>query len=45
MVEIAGGHFAIQGCRVAYEREALLARYDALEIPARDFIRKVFFGV
>jgi len=45
IIEMADGHFAIEERRVTYEREALLARYDALEIPARDFIRKVFFGV
>jgi predicted phosphodiesterase len=45
IIEMADGHFAIEERRATYEREALLARYDALEIPARDFIRKVFFGV
>ncbi len=45
IIEMTDGHFAIEERRVAYQREALLARYDALEIPARDFIRKVFFGV
>jgi predicted phosphodiesterase len=45
IIEMADGHFAIEERGVTYEREALLARYDALEIPARDFIRKVFFGV
>ncbi len=45
MVELAGGRFAIEERRVAYERGALLARYAALDIPARDFIRKVFFSV
>jgi len=44
IIEVADGHFAIEERRVAYERAALLARYDTLEIPARDFIRKVFFG-
>lgn len=45
IVELAGGRFEIEERQVAYERGPLLARYDALEIPARDFIRKVFFGV
>ena len=45
IVELAGGGFAIEERQVAYERGPLLARYDALEIPTRDFIRKVFFGV
>ena len=45
MVKIADGHFMIEERRVAYERGPLLARYDELEVPARDFIRKVFFGV
>jgi putative phosphoesterase len=45
IIEMADGHFAIEERQVTYEREALLARYDALEIPARAFIRKVFFGV
>lgn len=44
-VDIAGGRFAIAEHRVAYERGPLLAAFDVLEVPARDFIRKVFFGV
>jgi predicted phosphodiesterase len=44
IIEMADDHFAIEEHRVAYERAALLARYDALEVPARDFVRKVFFG-
>lgn len=43
-VDILGGRFAIAEHRVAYERGPLLAAYDVLEVPARDFIRKVFFG-
>ena len=44
-VDIASGRFTIEVHRVPYEREALLARYDELRVPARDFIRKVFLGV
>lgn len=45
IVDIADGRCEIAEQRVTYDRSALLARYDALEIPARDFIRKAFFGV
>lgn len=45
IVDIADGPCEIAEQRVTYDRSALVARYDALEIPARDFIRKVFFGV
>lgn len=45
IVDISDGRCEITERRMAYDRSALLARYDALEIPARDFIRKVFFGV
>lgn len=45
IVDIAGGRFTVEERIVPYDRGALLARYDELEIPARDFIRKVFFGV
>ncbi len=45
IVDISDGRCEIAERRVAYDRSALLARYDALKIPARDFIRKVFFGV
>ncbi len=44
-VDIASGRFRIAEHRVTYDREPLLAAYDALGVPARDFIRKVFFGV
>lgn len=44
-VDIAGGRFRIAEHRVTYDRGPLLAAYDALGVPARDFIRKVFFGV
>lgn len=43
-VDITAGRFAIAEHRVAYEREPLLAAFDVFEVPARDFIRKVFFG-
>ena len=45
IVDIADGRCEIAERRVAYDRSALLARYDTLEIPARDFIRRVFFGM
>ena len=44
-VDISGGRFTIAEHRVAYERGPLLAAFDVLDVPARDFIRKVFFGV
>jgi hypothetical protein len=45
VIELAGGQLDIEERRVAYERGPLLGRYDTLEVPARDFIRKAFFGV
>jgi putative phosphoesterase len=45
IVDLSGGRFAIEECRVKYERGALLERYRELEIPAREVILKVFFGV
>jgi len=45
VVDVNNGSFNIELCKVTYERNALLKRYDVLEIPARDFIRKIFFGV
>jgi putative phosphoesterase len=44
VVDVTNGSFAIEERRVAYERGPLLARYDELEVPARNFIRKAFFG-
>lgn len=44
IIDVTDGQFAIEERQVAYERGPLLARYDELEIPARNFIRKVFFG-
>lgn len=44
-VDIAASRFAIAEHRVAYDRGPLLAAYDVLQVPARDFLRKVFFGV
>jgi len=44
IVDIAGGRFVIEERIVSYHRGARLARYNVLEIPARDFIRKAFFG-
>jgi len=45
IVETSDGKFSVTEHRVPYDREALLARYDELEIPARRFIRRCFFGV
>jgi putative phosphoesterase len=45
VIEIIGGSFRIELRKVKYDRELLLRRYDELEIPARDFIRKTFFGI
>ena len=45
MLDLSGGSFAIEECRVKYERGALLERYRELEIPAREVILRVFFGV
>jgi predicted phosphodiesterase len=45
VIELRDGKFAIEHCRVPYEREALLARYERFEIPAREFIRRIFFGM
>jgi len=45
MLEVSGGRFTIEECRVKYERGALLERYRELEIPAREVILRVFFGV
>ena len=45
VIDMFRGAFQIAQRRVPYDRQALLARYDELEIPARQFIRKVFFGV
>ncbi len=44
VIDLYRGAFQITPRRVPYERQALLARYDKLEIPARDFIRKTYFG-
>jgi hypothetical protein len=43
--DIHGGRFEVAWRKVEYERGPLVRRYDELEIPARDFIRKAFFGV
>ena len=40
-----GGRFEVEECRVKYERGALLERYRELEIPAREVILRVFFGM
>ncbi|MCU0487001.1 MAG: metallophosphatase family protein [Anaerolineales bacterium] len=45
IVDLSGGRFVIEECRVKYDRCALLERYRELEIPAREVILKVFFGV
>ena len=45
MLDLSGGSFTIEECRVKYERGALLERYRELEIPAREVILRVFFGV
>lgn len=45
LVSIEKGAFTITLHDVPYDRGPLLARYDTLEIPARDTIRKLFFGV
>ena len=44
-IELREGRFEIEMLRVPYQRGELLARYDQLEIPAREVIRKIFFGV
>ena len=44
-VEFSRGEFMISEHTAQYDRSRLLRRYDELEIPARDFIRKYFFGV
>jgi|GEM_PF-3239646 len=45
IIDIKAGGFEIAIEKVMYDREPLLRRYDELEIPDRDLIRKVFFGV
>ena len=45
VIDLAQGIFQVIPRRVPYDRQALLARYDELEIPARQFIRKTFFDV
>lgn len=45
IIDVFQGDFRIEARRVFYHRQALLARYDKLQIPDRQFIRKVFFGV
>ena len=45
VIDIHGGAFTIQECRVAYDRGALFERYQRLEIPAREGILKAFFGL
>ena len=45
VIELREGCFEIELRRVPYEREELLARYDRLEIPAREVIRRIFFGI
>ena len=37
--------FAIEHHAVSYDRGELLSRYDRLEIPARNDIRRIFFGI
>ncbi len=45
IVDIESGGFEISVEEAEYDRGPLLRRYDELEIPDREFIRKVFFGV
>jgi putative phosphoesterase len=43
-VTIQDNQFTVERYQVPYDRGALLARYDQLEIPARETIRKIFYG-
>jgi len=45
VLDLHGGAFEVELRKVKYERGALLKRYDELEVPARESIRKAFFGV
>lgn len=44
VVRIERGRCTVEDRRVPYDRTTLLARYDELEVPARDSIRRQFFG-
>ncbi len=45
VVECTDGAFAVDERSVEYDSRELLVRYDELQVPARDFLRRVFLGV
>jgi hypothetical protein len=45
LIELQDGRVEIEQCHVPYAREELLARYERLQVPAREVILKIFFGV
>ena len=45
IINLSSGKFEIEMCRVYYDRNELLRKYNLLEIPDGKFIKKYFFGV
>lgn len=45
LIELRDGKFSLEERRVPYERAAFFEQYQRLEIPAREIILKIFFGV
>jgi hypothetical protein len=45
IVTIQDGSISVEQLEIPYDRRELLAQYDRLEIPARETILKIFFGV
>jgi predicted phosphodiesterase len=45
VVSITGGEFSVEQRAIPYDRTQLLIEYDRLEIPAKETIRKLFYGL
>jgi putative phosphoesterase len=45
IVTLQDGSISVEQLEIPYDRTELLAEYDRLEIPARETIKKIFYGV
>lgn len=45
ILTLDAGQARVELCEVGYDRRAFLASYDTLQVPERDFIRRIFHGV
>ncbi|MDF2627714.1 MAG: metallophosphoesterase [Symbiobacteriaceae bacterium] len=44
ILTLDAGHAQVELCEAPYDNQAFLASYDALEVPDREFIRRIFHG-